>query len=264
MKLIKILCVLLAAATISCVWLTACANENEPAKEEGLGGKTIYWLGSSVTYGAASGGVSMADLLSRTEKCKSVKEAVSGTTLFTDPDSVLPVAYGSYTQRLTNSFKFKKDEKVDAFICQISTNDAQEANLSKWGEVTAANVTSADAFNLVTTAGALEYIIAYVEQVWNCPVFFYSGAYFGDGVYEGTNGSDYAALIELTCSAVEKWNNLDGYEVGVIDMFNDEQFNDISAEQYSEYMSDAVHPTAKGYEEWWTPYFADYLVDYFG
>lgn len=49
MKLIKILCVLLAAATISCVGLTACANENEPAKEEGLGGKTIYWLGSSVT-----------------------------------------------------------------------------------------------------------------------------------------------------------------------------------------------------------------------
>ena len=160
MKLIKILCVLLAAATISCVGLTACANENEPAKEEGLGGKTIYWLGSSVTYGAASGGVSMADLLSRTEKCKSVKEAVSGTTLFTDPDSVLPVAYGSYTQRLANSTKFKKDEKVDAFICQISTNDAQEANLSKWGEVTAANVTSADAFNVATTAGGLEYIIA--------------------------------------------------------------------------------------------------------
>ena len=45
-----------------------------------LHGKTILFLGSSVTYGSAAGGVSFADMLSEFG-CTVVKEAVSGTTL---------------------------------------------------------------------------------------------------------------------------------------------------------------------------------------
>ena len=46
-----------------------------------LKGKNILFLGSSVTYGSASGGISFVDLMA--ERCKSncIKEAVSGTTL---------------------------------------------------------------------------------------------------------------------------------------------------------------------------------------
>ena len=43
--------------------------------------KTIIFLGSSVTYGAASGGVSFADVICRNYGYNMIKEAVSGTTL---------------------------------------------------------------------------------------------------------------------------------------------------------------------------------------
>lgn len=275
MKAIKPLVLCMVVTVLFFAGAAACArpeqgDENQQQQEQTmvtgqgrLAGKTIYWLGSSVTYGHASGGKSMAEFLSESEGCDSVKEAVSGTTMFTDKFSTMPAAYGSYTQRLTSTAKFKKDEKVDAFICQISTNDAAGSYFSKWGKVTAADVTRPEQFDLYTTAGAMEYIIAYVEQTWDCPVLFYSGAYFGDGVYDGVNGSDYAELIKLAYSVVQKWSGIEGVEVGIIDMFNDEQFNDIPGEDYDRYMSDAVHPTLEGYEKWWTPYFAEYLVEYF-
>ena len=43
--------------------------------------KRIVVLGSSVTYGEASGGVSFADMLCEKYGYEIVKEAVSGTTL---------------------------------------------------------------------------------------------------------------------------------------------------------------------------------------
>ena len=43
--------------------------------------KTVLFLGSSVTYGSASGGVSFADLMVKECGIKMIKEAVSGTTL---------------------------------------------------------------------------------------------------------------------------------------------------------------------------------------
>ena len=54
-------------------------RENSP-----LEGKLFYFLGSSVTYGAASDGESMADFLAALTGCTCVKEAVSGTTIFDD------------------------------------------------------------------------------------------------------------------------------------------------------------------------------------
>lgn len=41
----------------------------------------MIFLGSSVTYGAASQGVSFADFIARRNGCEAIKEAVSGTTL---------------------------------------------------------------------------------------------------------------------------------------------------------------------------------------
>lgn len=41
--------------------------------------------------------------------------------------------------------------------------------------------------------------------------------------------------------------------VGIIDLFTDTGFNDITEEQRSLYMADKIHPTKAGYLEWWTP-----------
>jgi lysophospholipase L1-like esterase len=76
-------------------------------------GKKIVFLGSSVTYGSAAGGVSFADIICERNGYEMIKEAVSGTTLVDEDGS-------SYVSRL----KRIEEENVDLFICQLSTNDA--------------------------------------------------------------------------------------------------------------------------------------------
>ena len=75
--------------------------------------KRIVFLGSSVTYGEASGGVSFADMLCEKYGYEMVKEAVSGTTLVDE-------GADSYVSRLKNITV----NDADLFICQLSTNDA--------------------------------------------------------------------------------------------------------------------------------------------
>lgn len=247
--------------------------ENSP-----LADKTIYWLGSSVTrgessYGADSGNnrESMADFLAAKTGAVCKKDAVSGTTIFDDGSSGNTGAK-SYTRRLTDSAVFDKDEHVDAFICQISTNDAwinpnnpsDNRNLKR-GYVEDISVQDKDAFNLATTLGGVEYIISYVLETWDCPIYFYSGSYFGDsGTGNRTSGNptgtNYSKLIDDVKVAVRKWKEL-GCEIDVIDLYNDEDFNaQVSEEYYKWCTSDAIHPKRAGYLNWWMPYFEQYLI----
>lgn len=231
-------------------------HENSPLKD-----KKIYWLGSSVTYGANSDQNSMADYLAALTGCISVKEAVSGTTLFDDGTS----GSQSYTKRLTDGSNFKKDEKIDAFICQISTNDAWGDRAKYRGTMTDEFETDINAFDKKTTLGGVEFIIAYVTETWgiDCPVYFYSGSWFGDeGARMSSNpkGSAYGELVNQVKEVVHKWSEL-GYNVGVIDLYNDADFNNhVSDEYYKWATHDAVHPFKAGYLQWWTPYFEQYLL----
>lgn len=84
--------------------------------------KSIIFLGSSVTYGAASGGISFADILCEKNGYGMVKEAVSGTTLTDDgPDS--------YVSRM----KTINAGSADLFVCQLSTNDATCGKMESGG-----------------------------------------------------------------------------------------------------------------------------------
>ena len=61
--------------------------------------KRIIFLGSSVTFGSASGGVSFADIICEKNGYEMIKEAVSGTTLVDSDDKpifvyTLPSAKG--------------------------------------------------------------------------------------------------------------------------------------------------------------------------
>ncbi|MBE6679988.1 MAG: SGNH/GDSL hydrolase family protein, partial [Ruminococcaceae bacterium] len=58
-----------------------------------LKGKNIFFLGSSVTYGSASGGISFAEMLAKQYEFNYIKEAVSGTTL-------VDIGENSYVSRL--------------------------------------------------------------------------------------------------------------------------------------------------------------------
>jgi lysophospholipase L1-like esterase len=224
----------------------------------------MYWLGSSVTLGMCSEEYAVADYIAAQHDVTCIKEAVSGTTLI-DADA----GWGkkSYVYRLQNSTNFSKEQKIDAFVCQISTNDAKSENVDNWGRLTSLKATNIDAFNVKTTLGAMEYIVAYVEQTWDCPIYFYSGSYFGNTGERGSSnpkGSDYAKLVQKTRDLAEKWNEIEGYEVRVIDLFNDEEFNNITDEQYGAYMKDPIHPYKRGYVEWWTPAFEKVFLEDFG
>ncbi len=200
-----------------------------------LRGKTLIFLGSSVTYGSAAGGTSFVEYLRVQEKCTTIKEAVSGTTLVDNGDS-------SYVQRMIKNLP--KDREVDHFICQLSTNDAtQNKPLGRISD----SKDLAD-FDTGTIIGAVEYIICYAKETWGCPVSFYTGTRFDNTLY----GKMVDALYDLK----EKW------DIGIIDLWNDEEMNGISDELYQKYMSDPIHPTAEGYRVWWLPKFVEHLERY--
>ncbi|MCH5162248.1 MAG: SGNH/GDSL hydrolase family protein [Clostridiales bacterium] len=234
--------------------------ENSP-----LADKTIYWLGSSVTYGANSGGYAMAEYLAAKTGATCKKDAVSGTTIFCD-NKTENTGAKSYTTRLTNSTVFDKNDKVDAFVCQISTNDAIKNRLGNRGKITGDDFNKSQYFDLKTTIGGVEYIIAYVIETWDCPVYFYSGSYFGDNGSGETrtnndpSGTNYSKLIDDVKEVVAKWRDL-GYEVDVIDMYNDEDFNSKVSDAYYKWCTnDPIHPKRAGYLNWWMPYFEQFLT----
>ena len=195
-------------------------NENSP-----LYGKRIIFLGSSVTYGAASFAESFVEYLQAEDGVIPYKEAVSSTTL-------ADVKEGSYVQRVQT---IPADFKADAFICQLSTNDATKgAPLGKAGDT-----------SVYTAAGAISWIIDYAKKTWNCPIFFYTGTKFDNPRYE--------QMIEMLYE-IQKTKDF-----GIIDFWN-HPMNEISSEDYSLYMADGIHPVKAGYRLWWTPEFRKFLI----
>lgn len=213
--------------------------ENTPENADSpLNGKTYFFLGSSVTRGERSEGESMADFVAKRNGCQCIKEAVSGTTLMDNGET-------SYVQRL-DAYLASGDraEYLDAFICQLSTNDIKYPD--SFGTVTDAEQRSVEDFDRTTTSGAMEYIIVKARETWDCPVVFYTNSDF--------HNENYETMLELLDQVADKWG------VEVIDLYRDEAFNDISDEDKDLYMSDTTHPTKAGYRDWWTPKFEEKLA----
>ncbi|WP_207752960.1 SGNH/GDSL hydrolase family protein [Clostridium yunnanense] len=200
-----------------------------------IANKNIIFLGSSVTLGKGSRDVSFVDYIEKKDSVSVTKEAVSGTTL-------VDKGKDSYIQRMKNKLDTKA--KVDAFVCQLSTNDAsQKQPLGKIN--TSMNLKD---FDTSTITGAMEYIICYAKQNWNCKVIFYT-----ETKYES---KEYEAMVTRLLELQKKWN------IGVIDMWNDNELNNINEKTRKLYMLDNVHPLKAGYLEWWTPYIEKYLYGY--
>ena len=200
-----------------------------------LNGKTVIFLGSSVTKGFGSMGVSFVDYLEKKDGIIAVKEAVSGTTLADVNDK-------SYVSRLK---RINPDINPDAFVCQLSTNDATKK--IPLGEV--AQGFELNEFDTQTVAGAIEYIIFHIKLLWDCPIVFYTQAKY--------DSEQYAQMVELLQKIQKKW------DVTVIDLWNNEAFNAISDEQRDLYLVDKIHPTKAGYLDWWLPEFENGLSKLF-
>lgn len=214
--------------------------ENTPENADSpLNGKTYFFLGSSVTKGERSDGESMVDFVAKRNGCQCIKEAVSGTTLMDNGET-------SYVQRL-DAYLASGDraEHLDAFICQLSTNDIKYPD--SFGTVTGTDQRSAEDFDRTTTFGAVEYIIVKARETWDCPVVFYTNSNF--------HNENYETMLELLDQVAAKW------DIEVIDLYRDEAFNDISEDDLDLYMSDTTHPTKAGYRDWWTPKFEEKLSE---
>lgn len=210
-------------------------DEIEMIRHNPLFKRDICVLGSSVVNGSASGGHAVAEYLAARLGCEYTKSAVDGTTLVDEGDE-------SYIKRLK---RLNKTERYDVFICQLSTNDAwQEKPL---GFISRPDYELED-YDIHTVTGALEYIITYVEDNWNCPLMFLVCTHFENEHYE---------------KMIRRLKDLQGkYRFGIIDLWSDESFNDISDEQRSIYMLDEVHPTMAGYRDWWGPEIEKQLLDF--
>jgi lysophospholipase L1-like esterase len=201
-------------------------------RESPLRGKRILYLGSSVTYGSASKGISFADFISQRNGALMHKEAVSGTTLVDGKNS--------YIERLK-----KTDPTVspDLVVCQLSTNDATQnkpLGVPAWTDLP----------DTSTVCGAIICIIRYVRETWGCPIAFYTNAY-----YESEN---YANMV----SAMRELARI--YDVLLIDLYCDTAFNAIDEAERARYMADPIHPTREGYLKWWTPKMEAVLFARFG
>ena len=131
-------------------------------------------------------------------------------------------------------------ENFDMFICQLSTNDAtQDLTL---GEISTGK--TLEDFDTSTIIGAMEYIICYAQQTWNCPVVFYTGTKFDNELY--------SQMVESLYELQEKWG------IGIIDLWDG---LDVNIENYDLYMADEIHPTQAGYLEWWTPFMEEQLYE---
>ena len=200
-----------------------------------LKGKNVLFLGSSVTYGAASLREGIPEYFGVRLGCNVTKEAVSGTTLVDDSGS-------SYVSRLLKNVD--KNTPYSLVVVQLSTNDATQKK--PLGEI--ATGTDKSAFDTHTVTGAIEYIISYCKETWDCPVVFYTGSHY--------ESEPYAAMVERLMELQDKWG------IGVLDLWHDDTFNTLSDTDRALYMNDNIHPTKAGYRDWWCPEMERQLLVY--
>lgn len=189
-----------------------------------LRGRRIMFLGSSVTYGEASGGYSFVDELERRDGIVPFKEAVSGTTLVT-------TGKDSYIPRLEG----RQETAVDLLVLQIGTNDARL--LLPVGEI--------DDSAPDTVIGAVSEVLRISAERWGCPVLAYISPRYGNEHYDRI--AEKVHLLSCT----------KGFYI--LDM---EDHLPPDGENPA-YMADPVHPTRMGYVEWWTPVFKSALAEFF-
>ncbi len=189
-----------------------------------LAGENVLFLGSSVTYGAASLQEGIPEYFGARFGCRVTKEAVSGTTLVDNGKS-------SYVQRLVNNTDASVPYKL--VVCQLSTNDATKK--LPLGEIRG----EGGNYDTSTVTGAIEFIISYAKKTWNCPVVFYTGSRY--------DSAEYRAMVDRLLELKEVW------DIGVLDLWTDDAFNAITDADRALYMNDPIHPTKAGYRDWWCP-----------
>lgn len=233
-------------------------TENVKKQDSSLKDKTIGYLGSSITVGFQSQNVAFPDYIEKITGSKTIKQAITGGPL-AKKEGVRDEI--SYITQLENNLS--QNDTLDALVVQLSTNDTTLG--IEIGELSTSN--DKDDFDYSTVIGAMEYIIAYVKEKWDCPVIFYINPYLSDDMiqrYADANNANadeikaayqdtYEKMIDALYIVQNKWN------ISIIDMWNNDDFKNINLDLRDYYMADPIHPTKAGYLFWYTPYIQQQL-----
>lgn len=203
----------------------------KPLSPSPLQGQRVLFLGSSVTNGYASGNQGIPELFAARFGCLADKRAVDGTTLADTGPS-------SYVERL---YEVDEKEKLSLFVCQLSTNDAQQHQ--PLGGIASPSETPDPS----TITGAVQTIVRHVRHTFHCPVVFYTNCRFPSGAFPKEVDEGYARMV----SQLEALSAQEGFSV--LDLWTSDKFNDLTEERRRLYMADAIHPTMAGYRDWWLP-----------
>ena len=261
------------------------ANSGESQYIANYANRNIFFLGSSITYGSASGGVSFPDYLAARNNLKSFtcvngsgtassrktphpdsgivwKEAVSGTTM-------ARVGSGEKENKYTYSYRLHEyyDNTTinpDIFVCQLSLNDANKnIEIGEYKGIDFERLqgedADADAYldelydGAYTVAGSIEYITAFAYKNWSdCQVVFYTITRFNGG-----SSANYVKMMSLL-------NDETANHINVVDLWNRAgglAYPSLSGNNRCMFMADAHHPKKAGYQKW-TPYFESALKDW--
>lgn len=203
-------------------------------------GKKILFLGSSVVEGAAALRDGPAEYIAAVDGAIIEKSSYSGTT----------IAYQDERSYAPRMLEYTKEDGFDAVVLQLSTNDAGQG--VERGEISV-SYDPAD-FDKYTFCGSMELMLEHCKNELQCPVIIFTVTSFGQKE-EMFQEDNYAGLIELTKQLCEKW------DVSLLNMWEDEELNNITEEQFKDWMANASHPCKKGYLEWWLPEFEKALTE---
>lgn len=221
-----------------------------------LENKTIFWLGSSETRGAYSvNNEAVPEYFAKRQNATSIKSGVDGATVFFD-DTITNDGNCTSTHSFVTRIKsFNKNAAPDALVVCVSTNDAKAMyyeGKDRLGSVTDADKTALADFDTSTTLGALEYIICYAKETWNCPVVLHTSTSAGglnEWFFTAEQKANYENIVNALGALETKWG------VTVLDLYGDTEMNSVSDTLFDNYMHDPVHPLRYGYLKWWTPKF---------
>ncbi|WP_461224674.1 SGNH/GDSL hydrolase family protein [Lacticaseibacillus suihuaensis] len=244
-----------------------------------LRGTTIGFLGSSITVGAASLGESFVQFLAAKDGVVPVESAISGTTLAgTAADTYVSRLASDFAavsaldafvlQLSTNDSRQGKALGVvtpatgptgaavmpaaaaaalDGATLPAAATLATEppAATDFPAEATNGTMPTAAAYDVDTTTGAIEHILATVAARWGCPVLVYT-------CLREPADRDYAALVARLRELQAKWH------FAVLDLYGDAALHD-ATKALPAAMADDAHPTRLGYRELWLPRFEQAL-----
>ena len=107
--------------------------------------------------------------------------------------------------------------------------------------------------------GAMEYMMAYCQETWRCPLLIYTSLEFDpeNSVTGLQDPAIYEEMIDKCLQACDKWGS---YVCNLWDL-TDEMMEGVDKELYDEYTTDSVHPSRRGYLQWWDPYIENMIYD---